>query len=147
MNADIRKLEEEYQTICIQQKVSESYRLQSNKTGSFHAKSSRLPIPLDFTEEITKKYCHFFMCSRNLNFMNVFQIGPRTFFVTCASHSVEFPGTRNFLIVDGCEHYNLAMIFSFRFLIITFTPYSKPRLSRTRLSRIFAQLGQNPENG
>ena len=25
--------------------------------------------------------------------------------------------------------------------------YSKPRLSRTRLSRIFAQLGQNFENG
>ena len=25
--------------------------------------------------------------------------------------------------------------------------YGKPRLSRTRLSRIFAQLGQNLENG
>ena len=29
----------------------------------------------------------------------------------------------------------------------TTTIYSKPRLSRTRLSRILAQLGQNPENG
>ena len=28
-----------------------------------------------------------------------------------------------------------------------FSRYSKPRLSRTHLSRIFAQLGQNFENG
>ena len=31
--------------------------------------------------------------------------------------------------------------------VIELSIYSKPRLSRTRLSRLFAQLGQNPDNG